>query len=64
MWVYSAVIMSLYCDYSIVILLRLHYSLQDVNLAYLLVPFLYINLILFLYMIDHVPVDTYWTRYI
>ena len=56
----SAVIIRLYYGYySAAVLLRPHYFLLDINLAYLLTPFLYINLILFTYMINQMPVNTY-----
>ena len=42
-------------------LLRPYYSLPDIDLAYLLAPLLYIKLILFIYVINHMPVNTYRT---
>ena len=67
-WYVCVGVMRLLCARTAVVFwlysLRPHYSLPDVDLAYLLAPFSYIILILFTHVTSHVPVNTYRTQYI
>ena len=67
-WGSNAAVVRPYCGRSVVIIMQSLCACitlpQDINLAYLLAPFSYVNLILFTHVISHMLVDTYQTRYI